>query len=60
MFCFKGVIHLPHDLMSFQSHASSEIQLQVGNLVQNKLEEPVRLLAVSTLNQRSTLHFLRP
>lgn len=37
MFCFKRVIRLPRDLMRFQSHASSEIQLQVGILVQNKL-----------------------
>lgn len=37
MLCFKRVICLPRDLMSFKSHASSEIQLQVGILVQNKL-----------------------
>lgn len=53
-------MRLPHDLTSFQSHASSGIQHQVGILVQNRLESPVCLLAGSTLNQRWTLHYLLP
>lgn len=59
MFCFKRVPRLPHDLTSFQSRASSGIH-HVGILVQNRLESPVCLLTVSTLNQRWTLHNLLP